>query len=65
VASLREALGTRGDENARNYLDRAVARQNDARRALADGDPRRALGLTRVAHNLARNGLSELDDAGN
>ena len=65
IAALRDALASNASANARDFLDRAAARQNDARRALAEGDARRALGLTRVAHNLARSGLSALDDAGN
>lgn len=63
IARLHDALGGNDNRGARDYLERATARQREARGALADGDARRALALTRVAHNLARSGLSALDDA--
>ena len=65
IARLRAALADGGYEGARGFLERASARQRDARAALADGAPKRALALTRVAHNLARSGLSALEDVEN
>jgi hypothetical protein len=61
IEELRGAVG--GHAGARAFLERASTRQRDARQALADGDARRALALTRVAHNLAQNGRAALDDA--
>lgn len=65
IARLRDALAGGGHEGARGFLERATARQRDARGALGDGAPKRALALTRVAHNLARSGLSALEDVEN
>ncbi|HEX5132801.1 MAG TPA: hypothetical protein VFX92_09970 [Candidatus Krumholzibacteria bacterium] len=60
---LRAALSAHDNAGARDLLERATARQRDARAALQDGEPKRALALTRVAHNLARTGLDALNDA--
>jgi hypothetical protein len=65
IAQLRDALAENNHAAAREFMERATARQREARGALGDGDPRRSLALTRVAHNLARSGLSALQDAEN
>ncbi len=65
IAQLRDAMEGRDNAGAKGFLERATARQRDARRALEDGNARRALSMTRVAHNLARSGLSALDDTEN
>jgi hypothetical protein len=62
IATLRAQLAELKDATARDFLERATARQQEAYRALQAPDPRRALALTRVAHNLARNGLDRLRD---
>ena len=65
ITRLRDALAGNSNAAAHALFERATARQREARGALGDGDARRALALTRVAHNLARGGLSALDDAEN
>jgi hypothetical protein len=65
IAQLRDALASFDHPGSRSFLERATARQEEARAALAGDDPRRSLALTRVAHNLARSGLSALEDAEN
>ena len=62
LGRLQNALESRDDAQARDVLRRARARQEEARHAFADGDPRRALALTKVANNLAREGLRLLGD---
>jgi hypothetical protein len=59
----RAALERHDDADARALVERATARQHQARRALDGGDPRRALALTKVAFELARNALDRLGDA--
>ncbi len=63
IAALRDALAGHDHPVARDLLDRATTRQREARSALAGGEQKRSLALTRVAHTLARDGLSRLDDA--
>jgi tetratricopeptide (TPR) repeat protein len=62
LGRLQNALESHDDAQARDVLRRARARQEEARHAFADGDPRRALALTKVANNLAREGLRLLGD---
>jgi len=63
LARARAALERGGDDDTRAIVERAAARQNEARRALGGGDPRRALALTRIAFDLARTALDRLGDA--
>jgi hypothetical protein len=63
IERLQDMLDAHDDTDARSMLQRARARQEEARRALQDGDARRALALTKVANHLAREGLRRLGDA--
>ena len=62
LGRLQNALESHDDAQARDVLRRARVRQEEARHAFVDGDPRRALALTKVANNLAREGLRLLGD---
>jgi len=62
LGRLQNAVESHDDAQARDVLRRARARQEEARHAFVDGDPRRALALTKVANNLAREGLRLLGD---
>ncbi len=63
LARLRDAVDRSHDDDARALLQRATARQDEARRALADGEPRRALALSKVAFNLAKTALDRVGNA--
>ncbi|MDH4035867.1 MAG: hypothetical protein OEX18_01685 [Candidatus Krumholzibacteria bacterium] len=65
ITKLGDTIAGSDRATAREFFERATSRQREARAALGDGDPRRALALTRVAHNLARSGLSAMKDAEN
>lgn len=60
IARLRKALDHHDDADARDLLQRATARQEQARRALGDGQPRRALVLSKVAFHFARTALDRV-----
>jgi hypothetical protein len=61
IAKLTEAASDTAD---RDIVERAQSRQREAREALGRGDLKRALALTKVAHNLASQALRRLGDAG-
>lgn len=63
IAKARDALST-DDIDARSMVERAQARQTEARAAFASNDGRRALALTKVAHNLAAQAQRRIGDAG-
>jgi tetratricopeptide (TPR) repeat protein len=62
LGRLQNAVESHDDARAGDVLRRARAHQEEARHAFADRDPRRALALTKVANNLAREGLRLLGD---
>jgi len=63
LARLAEQLADKPDPRGAEMLENARARQSEARRAVADGDPRRALALTRVATRIARDAMARTGDA--
>lgn len=63
IARAREALAA-DDAEGRALVERAQARQSEARAAYTSNDMRRALALTKVAHNLALDALRRTGDAG-
>lgn len=64
LSRLQNALTAHDDVEARAMLQRARNRQDEARRAFSEEHARRAMALTKVAYNLAREGLQRLGDAG-
>jgi hypothetical protein len=64
IANARDAVSESGDDEARRMVERAQARQSEAHDSFASKDYRRALALTKVAHNLAAQGLRRMGDAG-
>lgn len=61
LRAVRERLSGAEDAGARALLERADRRQQEAWEAFDNGQPRRALALTRVAMNLAGNALRKLE----
>ncbi|MCI0451889.1 MAG: hypothetical protein L0Z51_05780 [Candidatus Latescibacteria bacterium] len=63
IARAKDALADAGDAQAQGLIERAQARQTEAKDAFASDDLRRALALTKIAHNLASQALRRIGDA--
>jgi hypothetical protein len=63
IARAQEALADHDDAEARGLIERAQARQAEAKDAFASDDLRRTLALTKIAHNLASQALRRIGDA--
>jgi len=57
-----ERIGSR-DASARAIYNRAATRQREAWQSFERGELRKSLALTRVARNLAREALAQINDA--
>ncbi len=65
LSRLREALDRSAGEAATELYERAVARQNTARKALTSGELKKALANTKVARNLASTALQQIENGQN